>query len=752
MSTGCRKELDIYERPDWLAGKLYTMVREQPNLETFAGALERTGYDTIIDVSGSYTVFAPSDDAFSLFFQNSERYNSLEDIPIDELNRIVKYHIVQNPWSKVQLRSLDVRGWIDPEDLENNKPKGFKRETLLLDKDWVVGIQYDRKNGQMFIVDSTEGRFTRRVIQESRKHAPVFFQELFDIYHLQSGDYEFYFERPFGGSGDIHYAGARITGDEIFAENGFIYEIDRVVTPLRNGMQILSDETGNHSYKRFLDIINRFPEFEFNLQRTNEQTGVEQGLEVDSLFNLQYPVLAFDIHNERTSPPKGTIGLPENVTIRYHHGMVAPTDAAFDEFLNTYLMGEGRWNDLESSPPYFKRIIANTHLSSNSIYPSDFERGFFNGELDYVEIDPSAIVQKEFGSNCTFIGLNRAIVPRAFISVTGPVFLQRNYSVAMNAIQASDVLPALKRKGKNYMLFVESDLSLAVDSSLAYDPADESFWAFIPVPDALPATIRLTMSELRTLLLNHIALDNPEGIARKEFMENLAGNHLIINNETGEVSGTAPTTFGYVGSTPDPSFPVQISTDADNGTTWEIQNWFSFNPNTLYNRIAVAYPGFHSLMKKAGLANEKEYRYTFISDNQVYTAFIPADSVLNEFNSDSLSEEELAGVLRTHFLQGELIFTDGRKPSGYYETARIDESSSPFTTVYSNIYLQTGYDEIILRDRDGGTYLRLEESPQANYVVARRSGDASAAFPNLVTTGVIHTIDRVLSFEDLDSN
>ncbi len=750
--TGCRDDLDeIYQRPDWLAGKLYTMVKEQPQFETFTEALELTGYDTIINISGSYTVFAPSDEAFASYFQESASYNSLEDIPAETLNRIVKYHIVQNPWSRAQLRSLDVRGWIDPEDPQNDTPKGFKRETLLLEEDWVVGVSYNEKDRRTVIVDSTAGSFKRRIIQESRKYAPIFFKEYLDIYNLQTSDFEFYFDRPFEGSADMYYAGAKLIGNEIFAENGFIYEIDRVVNPLRSAKEILSETEGSSSYRAFFDIVNRFPEFEFNLERTNDQAGVEQGLEVDSLFNLRYPELAFDIHNEKTQPPKGTTGLPDEVTIRYHHGLVAPTDQAFEEFLNDYLVGEGRWGDLESSPPYFKRIIANTHMSYNSIYPSDFARGFLNGELDYVEIDHSTIVEKEFGSNCTFIGLDKTIVPRAFKSVTGPVFLQRDYSVAMNAIQASDVLPALKRKDKNYMLFVESDLSLAVDSSLQYDESAERFRAYVLVPEAAGVAQSFTTADIRTLLLNHIALDNPHGFARKEYIENLAGNHIVVNNETGEISGTAPTTFGYSGFIPDPSYPVQISSDSDNGTTWEIQNWFSFNLNSLYNRIAGAYPRFHQLLVRAGLANQKEYRYNFLSDNQVYTVFIPPDSVMNRVETDSMTTGELRSLLQTHFIQGDLIFTDGKLPSGYYETARIDESSTTFTTVYSTIYIETGYDKIRFPDKNGGTYLEVEESSYTNYVTARRSGDASLAFPVIVTSGVIHNIDRLLIFDELDS-
>ncbi len=56
--------------PDWLAGKLFTQIQSYPELSTFAKCLQLSGYDSIINTSGSYTVFAPDNDAFDLYFQS----------------------------------------------------------------------------------------------------------------------------------------------------------------------------------------------------------------------------------------------------------------------------------------------------------------------------------------------------------------------------------------------------------------------------------------------------------------------------------------------------------------------------------------------------------------------------------------------------------------------------------------------------------------------------------------------------------
>jgi len=514
---------------------------------------------------------------------------------------------------------------------------------------------------------------------------------------------------------------------------------------------LLGTESGDQSYIKYLDLLNRFPDFTYNEEKTFEQPGAKEGLAVDSLFDLNYPELAFDILNEATTPPRGAFGLPRDVTIRYHHGVAAPTDAAFDQLISDYLAGEGKWGDLESAPLHIKRIIANTHLSTNPIYPTDFVQGFINGENDRVYVDQADVVQKKFGSNATFVGLSKAIVPRAFKSVTGPVYQQRGFSFSMFAIEQSGLLAALKRENEDYMLFVETDLDCQEDSSLWYDYSSESFSLY---QGHGPSSQRyvLNVNELRTLILNHVGKRNPMGMARKEFIPNLAGNFLKVDNETGEVSGTAPTTIGYLGEIPVNEFPEQISENADNGVTFRIRNWFSFSSSNLFLQISGKFPLFHSLLRKAGLSIDGENRYSFLSDNENYTVFAPTDSALTAFGADTLPVPDLRKLLMLHFIQGGLIFTDGNASPGYYETARIDETSTEFSTVFSKIYINPGIDLISFPDQTGGEYLSVQESEKTNAMAGRSLGEGTEVFPVVVINAVFHEIDKVLVFDELDSN
>ncbi len=752
----CRDEMTKYERPSWLAGKVYTQILSYPELSTFAACIDTIGYDKILDVSGSYTVFAPSNEAFAQFFASNPKYNSISDIPISELEKIVKYHIVQNPWSKTQLRSLDVNGWIDTLDLNNNKPRGFKRETLLKEKDFKYGVDNygSGRNSKEIIVDTLTTSWKRKVATDSRKYIPIFYQEYLNIYGLQKTDYEFYFDRTFDSPNDIYYAGAKIIGDEIPAENGFVYIIDKVVAPLDNAYEILAKKDGTYSYSDFFDVVNLFPNFEYNREATLDQPGADLGLEVDSLFNLTFPELTFDLSSERTSPPRGTYGLPSNVTIRYHHGLMAPTNEAFQAFINEYINIPNGWGTFSGTPEIIKKIVANTYLSINTIYPTDFEKGFYNGEEDIVQLDENDIVQHEFGSNSTFIGLKKAIVPRAFKSVTGPIYLQRGYYKVMQAIETAGLLPSLKRPNQNYMLFVEADAKTSKDSSLVYNTINGSFSVF-QISEGNYKEYPLSLNDLRTLLLNHVATDRSTGLARKEFIPNLAGNYFVINNETGEVSGTDVTTAGYRGAEPTPEFPKVLSDATDNGVTYDIQNWFSFIAPSLYTKLSTDYPKFQGLLKKAGLTNDKLYTYKFISNNEFYTVLVPTDAALDSAGVNQMPVAELKNFLLFHFIQGNMIFTDGKQPSQYYETARIDEKSTVFTTVYTKLFVKPGIDFIQIPDKNGSSYVEVEEAEGKTNLMAGvtvSDGSGQEVFPVTYINSVIHQIDKALKFEDLDTN
>jgi hypothetical protein len=119
------------------------------------------------------------------------------------------------------------------------------------------------------------------------------------------------------------------------------------------------------------------------------------------------------------------------------------------------------------------------------------------------------------------LGVNEPVIPRVFQCVTGPIYQKRGYSTVFQAIEASGLLSALKRENENYMLFVESDSRLSIDSSLVYDKNSERFSAFtlFQGEGAVSEKTNLTNLDIRLLLLNHIAVEIPKGIGTKRICQ-----------------------------------------------------------------------------------------------------------------------------------------------------------------------------------------------------------------------------------------
>jgi uncharacterized surface protein with fasciclin (FAS1) repeats len=300
---------------------------------------------------------------------------------------------------------------------------------------------------------------------------------------------------------------------------------------------------------------------------------------------------------------------------------------------------------------------------------------------------------------------------------------------------------------------VESDINSRIDSSFLYNPlalTDNQRFSAYTVSGSAATRFFFNTNDLRNMLLNHIGIESPTRIPRKEFIRNLAGNYLVFDNETGEVKGTAPTTRGYKGSTVQ-DIPRESDFQADNGKFYDIDNWYSFSATTMFLKIQAGFPEFHALLRKAGLTRDAEYRYTFVSNTENYTAFVPTAAALLDYQADTLSIADLKNFLLMHFVQGDIIFTDGKKSEGYYETARPADGSTDINKNFTNIYIQPGIDIISFKDKTAGNYLEVNESISTNQMAGRNLGTGQETFPSVITTAVVHQIEKVLVYTQLDT-
>lgn len=684
----CQPEFKKFESPEWIEGKLFKQLQSIPGTDSFEICVRRTGFDTILN-GDNFTVFSPDNKAFREYFSTHPSYASIGDMPEKELRVLVQSHIIHNPWSRDQLQRANEEGWINKRDPNNDKPWGYKRQTLYREANRKYWIQVDR-DGSYAIVDSLKSKDYRIVYQPSRKYVPVFFDQYMELAGMESADFEFYFDRPFE-PGYMYLAGAQLHPEDHFAENGFIFTIDRVVPPLKNVEQLLESKEAGNDYSYFRDLIYVFPRFRRNVVQTNQQEGVEEGLEVPTLYDLDYEELAFDIHEEIT----GYRSFDENTATRYHYGILAPTNRAFQDLIDNVLTirsGDStRWPSFELVPRHIKRLIINSHMSKTPIYLSDIEQGFLNVEWDTVFVDPASVVEIEYGSNATFMGINTPIVPRAFSSVTAPVYLRPQYIGFMKGVELSGLAPALKRRNADYSLY-------------AVKVADDFFDHHTP-------------SSALDLLLNQVGTSTPREIARKEFIPNLGGNYILYDTLRR---------------------PTQLEEPTDNGKTYAASSFNWPKKGHLFWILLSDFPAFMDLMDKAGMVDFSWWKLNFISETEYHTVFAPTDEALAKVNTDTMSTVELQQFIKYHFINGDIIFTDGNKAAGDYYTLRVDESTTAYDTRYSVLDIRPEPDRIRIHDQKGNLLCDIREHWERTNILF---GKQQATYQ---TTGVVHAIDTVL--------
>ena len=721
--SGCEEVSDHekYQRPDWLPGKLYTTVSTRENLSLFTECLRLTGLDTIVDVSGCFTVFAPTDAAMEQYL-SANQYAGVADIPPEELERIVEFHIIQNPWTLEQLQTLSAYGWRTGDNTDWDT-YAYKRKTIFkrpVEKYWITR----EKKQERIVMDSMVSDGYKRVHVESRKYVPIFYDDYVNAVGLTSEDFSFYFDRAYE-PGNVFYAGARIVEADIFAENGFVHIIDRVVNPMLNAEELLHREFPGESYKLFLEMIYwYFPTFEPNEPATMNQPEVRLGGVVDTLWDLEYYDLAFAIQKERIGNETAHV----NQSLVRHNGMFVPVDAAFREFIDgilTVASGYPHWRDIRSLPRDVSEIIIARHLKSVPIYPSNYqyyEIFWADGNFQQNEGD---IIRKEFGSNCTFIGLGSYQPDRLFTSVTGPVFLRPAYSLFRRALQYSDIGHEIAGHPGELCFFPIPDFSLETDSSLMLNWTDfeNDEYNFLEFDRSRNSIQFLSPRELGNRIMNHVGTSLPDGSANKEFIRTLGGNYIIWNHLENTVRGSLPCTVGYNGDVVKTSHPAQLHEPSDNGEVWSVRYWLN-NENADMRTLLSRYPEFFSLLLKAGLFDPYSTGQTFLDRNENYTVFIPSAEAINNCQADTMGMEVLEEFLKGHFLQGAIIFTDNKQPSGVYDTmsgAKLD--------------IRTGPDLIEILDNNGDTHVMVrEEENTTNIMVSERSE----------VTSVAHEIDQVL--------
>lgn len=742
--AGCNKKEwdDYYGRPDDLGDPIYQQLQARGNFKHLISLIDKSGYKDILSKAGWWTFFAPTDDAFEKFYKE----NNIDPLKVTDslAASIVKYSIVFNGYRKDQ---LDI--YQTGKNSESNTGQAFKRRTSYYD--WVQAVPgtkplvatnrnatFRRPNA----VSSTVVNVSQYVDGDnSYKYIPYFTSEYFKTNQLQSSDYQsFYPNSTFSG---FNVAAAKVTEQDIAAENGIIHVVDKVIPPLQNLDQYLSSNPDYSQFKALLDSVSFFTS---NAYQTDRYALASRS--TDSVYVKAYNgQLAFSPNNENYQTP-GVTSFQATASQKSSWTLLVPNNKAMDEYREVLL---AKYDKVFSKAPSSLLIdFINSHMWAEPLWPSKFKLSL-NYQDEPASMELADVVDKKMLSNGVLYGVNKPQYANVFRTLYGVPYLDPAFFMTYMAYayQPTNIRLSLTQPNVKHAIFIAPDAVLSA-AGWRYNEGSAGVtttpWGYRSATASSHNHGQTFRDVILRILKTGVVMD-PKGelsdLSGSGIVESLNGEYIKYNNYKIQTSGTLDAGTDVK--------VIKTISSAVNGPAYHIDGLLTYSEKNVgehIEKLATAYPSaygsFWWFLKGSNVYNATTKAINGINQgiDYNYTALIPSNLAISEaIKAGLLPGNPTTGALPTanptsqldidkvrkfilyHFINGATVVTDGKKSDNYI-TLLLTEAGDPTLVEVVN-----AKDNMVVFDRKGR---------QANVV--------NATSNQLSSRTVIHTIDNYLDY------
>jgi uncharacterized surface protein with fasciclin (FAS1) repeats len=727
-TTGCDDHQERYEDPPWLGGSSIETLEKRGNYTHFLALMDKAGYRDPI-TKQLFTLFVPDDEAFEEYF-TSIGISSVEDMTDEEARNLFTLHVLRNPRSRYYL--IYEYAWN-----EFQGPKGeyaslyHRKATPSTSIPYKELVRYDpRFAGQTL------------TIYTDNKYVPLFSQEWFGDYGgaEDGSDYTFMYpgstwEEGYPGNlKGLNWHNAMVIPNpeipdelEVRTSSGFIYFLDRVVPPIPSIEEYMIKNLDK--YGLYYDLLQRFAQY--GNSRTDEDEYVQ--------YKKSYKQV-FDLANER-GPSQRLEVPPQNMWTAF-----LPNDEMLQEYLDrTVLRYYPSINEIPLVTLYY---ILQSQLSRNLVLRSKLENGYFNAFGDPTDLGPEDLLSAYMCSNGVVYTANKIIEPNVFVTVSGTLFFEKDYSTLLSVLNAADMLPAISNPDANVVLFASTNEALEAygirynetGGYVEYRRELDGLW--LPMftqqlnqfaqdqicPGLLDLNGQESYAELRSG--SHIRYgDGQASAAKNEALNQPAVVQEIIENDLN----------GYL---------IKVDRPIQSGIVMgQKLTCPSDNPSCI-----LADPDFSEFADVCIALGLLDNNYLdiftvtripllkFLSASKYWTAFIPDNDAMEQARIDGIipdgiptskeGKDSLENFVMYHFLKGNVIFDDGNG-SGIFNTnyTYVDTVENEIVSATIEIFNQPG--NLSVRDASGN--IVAVDHNQANVLTQK---------------GVMHKISSVLNYTE----
>ncbi|KQM77196.1 hypothetical protein ASE74_18240 [Pedobacter sp. Leaf216] len=474
--SSCRKKEfdDFYGRPENLGDPIYQQLQAKGNFSKFLDCIDKAGYKETLSSAGSWTIFAPTDEAFAAYLKE----NNLTEVNIDLASKIVRYSMVYDGEKLERLSDFfSVKGFV--------KNTAFRRRTVYYD------FVYDGKdnNGNAIKVIAANRNGSYLATDFNNKNISYFLSPYMAFNGLSAADYNFFYPNTAYNGNNIGPARLIDGQQNIVAENGVIHVIDKVLSPPQSIDQYINEKP---DYSVFKGLLDKFVTYSLNTDISHRYE-VLSGKTANVYAKTYSTLLAFSPNNENY------LKVDANDAQQGSYSIFAPTNAAVNAYAQTVLLkywkkkGVNNLNDLYVSAPDVIKDFVNSHLFTTTVWPSKFATTP-NALNDFTTRVAADVVDKQALSNGFLYGINKAQNANVFSTVYGNVNLDPDYNVMKQALIYFGLTAPLKTPTLRYLVVMIPDVTLR-KMGFIYDP----FFASAPIRGDLVALKRILQTHIIAL-------------------------------------------------------------------------------------------------------------------------------------------------------------------------------------------------------------------------------------------------------------
>ncbi len=683
----CRKQAwdEYYGRPAGLEQPIYQVLSGKGNFKSLLATIDKSGYKTTLSSAGYWTLFAPNDSAFNVYFKE-KGISSVEQMDSVTCQKIVTYCIVYNAFKKDRIDDYQSNaGWV--------ANSAFRRRTAnytgVYDATTKAGLPIKaiggnrNNNGTTYWVEA----------DNNNKYVSVLTDTFLSAKAVPAADYNYFY--PNATFTGFNVLDASVVEKDIMAENGVIHVVNKVLVPLPSIDEYLSSKPEFSEFKKIFDKY--LVEFVLNpvvTDRYKTVTGKPDNV-YTKVFNSN---LAFSLINENFLKAQDNDGQSNC------YSLFAPNNTALLDYLNNVLLKY--YGSLDALPIGILYDFVNAHMWQTVVWPSKFSNSFnYLGEP--ARFNPATdVFDKKILSNGFFYGTNKVQEANVFSTVYGKVYLNPQYSY-MKSLLDQELKYVVSNPSQRFVLFMVNNdawnkAGYFADASVDNNPSFQ--WRYIPPgggTQVVGSSCLVRMLRIVNQLVVPAPNSNLENLTSDGVNKTYGGEFIRWNGNKIDASGNLDSTSNKA---------VATSTEkASNGTAVYIDRLLTYTELNVGKHIeklgtptTSQFNSYWNFLKNSKIYNTTTGEITGLAAGVFYTIFIPDNaSILKAVNDGllpgtgtapnkvpnykptaALDQELVIRFIQYHFLNKISVGTDGRE-SGSYETLLRQNNGDP-TNVFVN--------------------------------------------------------------------